>query len=88
MLYGTHEWGMQVDGGLIASAVSTPLVKVQNTYLYRITGGYKRTPRPALEREINTIPISLYIEVNRYQQVNRTKAYHVEAEIARTADTI
>ena len=79
---------MRVDGGLIASAVTTPLVKVQNTCLRRITGGYKRTPRLALEREINTIPISLYIEVNRYQQVNRTKAYHVEAEIARTANTI
>ena len=67
MLYGAHEWGMRVDGGLIASAVTTPLVKVQNTCLRRITGGYKRTPRLALEREINTIPISLYIEVNRYQ---------------------
>ena len=88
MLYGAHEWGMRVDGRPIASAVTTPLAKVQNTCLRRITGGYKRTPRPALERETNTMPISLYMEVNRYQQANRTKAYHVEAEIARTADTI
>jgi hypothetical protein len=66
MLYGAYKWGMRVDGGLIASAVTTPLVKVQNTYLRRITGGYKRTPRLALEREINTMLISLYIEVNRY----------------------
>ncbi len=36
--------------------------KIQNKCLRRITGGYKQTPRTALEREAKILPLDLYYD--------------------------
>ena len=52
---------MRNDEKPIAKATIAPLRKVQNEYLRKVTGAYKRTPRAALEREASIIPINIYI---------------------------
>jgi hypothetical protein len=88
LLYGSQEWSMRGDGKPLALSTTDALHKVQNECLRRIAGAYRRTPRAALERETRVMPINLHMEVSRYQQTNRIKNHQVEAQIARTANTV
>jgi hypothetical protein len=45
-----------------------PLKVVQNKCLRKITGGYKRTPSAALEREAGISPLDLYTEATAFQR--------------------
>ena len=79
---------MRNDGKPLASSTMETLGKVQNKCLRRITGGYKRTPRAALERETQIMLIDLYTEVITGQRAIKTKRHQVESQIARAADTV
>jgi hypothetical protein len=51
-------------------------------------GGYIRTPRAALERESDIMPIDLYATVGRYQRASKIRTHQVEAKISDAADAI
>ena len=53
---------MRAAGETLPKTRVRPLEKVQNICLRRITGGYRRTPRVALEKEAYVIPLDLYID--------------------------
>jgi hypothetical protein len=61
MMYGARIWGSQ-DGKAVKASVMQPMKMVQNKCLRRITGGYKRTPMAALEREADIQLPDLYME--------------------------
>ena len=86
MLYGAPIWGIQANGKPLTSAVLTPLEATQNLCLRRIMGGYKRSPRAALEREAAIPPIDIQIEQNLLQHVTRTQPHPVTLSINRTLD--
>ena len=49
-----------------------PLEKIQNRCLRRITGGYKRTPIAALERETQVMPLKIYADLITSQRAVKT----------------
>jgi Reverse transcriptase (RNA-dependent DNA polymerase)/Endonuclease-reverse transcriptase len=81
--YASQEWSMR-----IARAKLSPLEKVQTSCLRRITGGYKRTPVAALEREVRLPPLPLYVEATTSQRALRASDQPVEKDIRRVADEI
>jgi len=88
LLYSAQEWAMRKNGEPLANSTLAPLEKVQNKCLRRVLGGYKRTPRAALQRESQTPPIDLYIEQAKAQRALSTKHHQVEASIAALADAV
>ena len=62
MLYGAPIWGVRLNGEPTAKITIRPIEEVQNSCLRRITGGYKRSPRAALERETAIPPIDIQID--------------------------
>ena len=88
ILYGSQEWSMRHDGRALAKATAAPIHKVQNECLRRVVGAYKRTPRAAVEREAQVMPIDLYMRVRGYQQAIRIKEHPVEHSIASAADKV
>jgi hypothetical protein len=87
MMYAAPTW---VSGAGTPAARSRlkPLNTIQNKCLRRITGGYKRTPIAALEREAGIPPLDLYAEETTLQRAAATKDHQVYKEISRTLDTI
>ena len=79
---------MRIDRKSLTATTISPLHKIQNECLRKVTGAYKRTPRAALERETGIPPVDLYMEVNRYRRADNTTGHKVEKQIAQTADTI
>jgi hypothetical protein len=79
---------MRSDGKPLATAIISPLHKIQNECLRRVTEAYRRTPRAALERETGVPPVDLYMEVNRYRRADNITGHKVEKQIAQTADTV
>ncbi|KAI1007292.1 hypothetical protein K3495_g934 [Podosphaera aphanis] len=62
MLYGAQIWGMKSDGQPMAKSLMDKPGKIQSKCLRKITRGYKRTPRLALEREAAIPPIDLQVQ--------------------------
>jgi hypothetical protein len=79
---------MHPDGKPLVKTTMAPIHLTQNACLRKITGGYKRTLRAALERESDIMPIDLYTTVGRYQRASKTRAYQVETKISDTADAV
>jgi hypothetical protein len=79
---------MRNDDKPLASSTADALGKVQNKCLRRVTGRYKRTPRKALERETQVMPIDLYTEVAIGQRAAKTRGHQVESHIAKAADAV
>ena len=88
LLYGAQEWSMRPDGKPLAKTTMAPIHLTQNACLRKLTGGYIRTPRAALERESDIIPIDLYATVGRYIRASKTRVHPVEAKISDAADAI
>jgi hypothetical protein len=65
MMYGARIWGTR-DGKAVKASVMQPMKMVQNKCLRRITGGYKRTPMAALEREADIQFPDLYMEFGNH----------------------
>jgi hypothetical protein len=87
MMYGAQTWGTQ-DGKAVKASVMRPLRMVQNKCLRRITGGYKRTPTAALEREADIQPLDLYIETIALQRAESTADHPVYRNIKDAHDHI
>lgn len=81
LLHGSYEWSMRIADGTLPASRVDPLAKVQNKCLRRITGGYKRTPRAALEKETNVPPIDLAAATQARLSALRTAGYPVENSI-------
>ena len=88
LLYRAQEWSIRNNDKPLTASTTDILSKIQNKYLYRVTGGYKRTPRAALERETQIMPIDLYTEVVRGQRAIKIKEHQIESQIARAADAV
>jgi hypothetical protein len=85
LLYGSQEWSIQL---LNKKQCLTPLETIQNKCLRQVTGGYKRTPRIALEKETNIPPLRLYIKAVAEQRTLTTSHHQVEVKIREVADSI
>jgi reverse transcriptase-like protein/retrotransposon-encoded endonuclease len=81
MLYGAQVWSIGGDGKQLAANTLQPLVKLQNSCLRRITGGYKRTPRAALERETAIAPLNIYTDMISLQRTLTVASHPVEDKI-------
>jgi hypothetical protein len=79
---------MRSDEKPLTTAIISPLHKIQNKCLRRVTGVYRRTPKAALKRETGVPPVDLYMEVNRYRRADNITEHKVEKQIAQTADTV
>ena len=79
---------MREGGELVAPSKIKPLKEVQNKCLRRATGGYKRTPTAALEKETGVPPLDLYIDTVSLQQALAAKNHQVNRDIAIIADEI
>jgi len=88
MLYGAPEWANREAGKPLARSRLGALEKVQNRALRVVTGGYKRTPRAALEREAEIPPIDLEIEAAAKARAYKTRNDPVERMISDTATQI
>ena len=88
MLYGAQEWSTRVAEGKLPKSRLEPLEKVQSQCLRRITGGYKRTPRAALERETRILPLDLHVKATTDQRALRTADHPVEKNIQKVAEAI
>ena len=66
----------------------TALSLLQNNCLRRITRGYKRTPRAALEREAAIIPLDLYVKATALQRAAKVVNYPVERDIKTAVNDI
>src|SRR5436305_13311160 len=73
MLYGSQVWDMRDDGKPVSAATIRPLRQAQNQCLRRITGGYKRTPSAALEREAEIPPLDLHLDTLALQRAATIK---------------
>lgn len=80
MLYGAPVWGIQGDGLPARGTTIRPLQDTQNKCLRRITGGYKRTPRAALEREAGVAPLDIQIDHTALQHAARARTLQVHTE--------
>ena len=78
MMYGVTVWGKGEKTHDIRQSTLKPLVTVQNKCLRKITGAYKRTPVPLLEKEAGIEPLRLYARGNllvRAQLEDKAKPY-------------
>jgi hypothetical protein len=88
LLYSSHEWSIRIANGTLPKSRIDPIAKVQNKCLRRITGGYKRTPRAALEREACVPPLDIAaLRATRAKSI-RTARDPVERSIEATADRV
>lgn len=88
LLYGAQEWATRDACDNPVKARLIPLEKVQLANLRRIAGGYKRTPRIAIEREMHVPPIDLYVKEVANRNAERTKDHPVERRIRDVADAV
>ena len=79
---------MRENGKPLATSTLAPLEKVQKKSLRRVLGGYKRTPRAALQRDSHIPPMDLYIEQAKAQRALSTNHHQVEVSIAALADAV
>ena len=73
MMYGAQVWAVQDNGEQVASSLLKPLKAVQKKCLQQITGGYKRTPTAALEREVQVPLLDLYTDTIALQRASAMK---------------
>jgi hypothetical protein len=85
MVYGAQVWS--AEGGL-AKATQAPLQDCQNRCLRRITGGYKRTPIAALERETGIPPLDIYTDTISLQRASQTRDHPIESKIRQISTEI
>jgi len=88
MLYGAQIWGLKLNGKPIAKSSLTLLDKLQNQYLRRITGAYKRTLRAAMEREAVVLLLDVYIDTTAIQRAATVQGHLVEKDIYRVLERI
>jgi hypothetical protein len=87
MAYGIQSWYIGPDGKQATSNLQQ-LVNIQNQCLRRITSGYKRTPRAALEREARIQPLDIYCDAIAMNRALNDKGRRVTEEIRKVVDAI
>jgi hypothetical protein len=87
MVYGIQSWYTGQDGKKAKSNLQQ-LERIQNKCLRRITGGYKRTPRAALERETKIQPLDIYSDALAMNRALKNRGRKVIEEIRKTVDAI
>jgi len=80
MMYGAQVWSIQ-EGETPKANAMRPLKTIQKKCLRSITGGYKRTPTVALEREAYVPPLDLYTEATALQRAVNTTNHPVYRDI-------
>jgi hypothetical protein len=79
---------MRPDGKPLAKTTMALIHLTQNACLRKLTGGYIRTLKAALERKSNIILIDLYAIISKYQRASKTKAHQIKTKISDTADAV
>ena len=69
LTYGGIIWSQPEPDKLAASSLLTPVERVQNASLRRITGAYKAASIPSLEKEAFIPPIDLHLQSQRLSHV-------------------
>ncbi len=87
IVYGAHTWHTGQNSKQIKANLQQ-LEKIQNKCLRRITGGYKRTPRAALEREAKILPLDLYYDALVMNKALDERGKKVQEEIKQTVNAI
>jgi hypothetical protein len=87
MVYGAQCWYMGADGKQ-AKANLKQLETIQNKCLKRVTGGYKRTPTAALEREAQIQPLDIYCDALAMNRALKDRDRKVTEEIREVVDAI
>ena len=88
MMYGAQVWSVRKTGEAAKIGNMQSLKVVQNKCLRKITGGYKRTPSAALEREAGIPPLDLYTEATALQRAASTANHPVYTDISNTLDAV
>ena len=65
-----------------------PLTKLQNKYLYKTIGAYRRTPRAILKRKAVILPLDIYIDIMAIQRATTVQSHSVEEKIRQTLKRI
>ena len=79
---------MPEDGTKAKKTILEPIKRLQNKCLRRITGGYKRKPTAALEREVSIAPLNLYVQATPLQRAVATAEDPVEEDIKDMVNSI
>ncbi len=87
IVYGAQTWYTGLNGKQIKANLKQ-LEGIQNKCLRRITGGYKRTPRAALEREAKILPLDLYCDALTMNKALHDQGSKVSEEIRATVNAI
>jgi hypothetical protein len=88
ILCGAPVLGLQPDGEPIVRTTLRRLEGIQNRCLRKITGGYKRTSRAALEREAAIPSIDLQIDQLALQHSTQTAPHRVNTETSVILDQV
>ena len=81
MLYSSQIWGLGLGGKVLLKNILAPLAKLQNKYLYRTTGAYRRTPQATLEYEAAVLLLDIYINITAMQRAVIVRSHSVEKKI-------
>ena len=81
MLCSAQVWGLGLDGKPLIKGSLALLVKLQNQYLYRTIGAYKRTLCIILKCKTAVPPLDLYINIIDMQRVVTVQSHPVEENI-------
>ena len=81
MLYGSQIWGLGLGGKVLSKSTLAPLAKLQNKYLYRTTGAYRRTLWAILKYKAAVLPLDIYIDITAMQRAAIVQSHLVEEKI-------
>ena len=81
MLYSAQIRGIGLNSKPLTKNSLVFLKKLQNQYLYKITGAYKRTLRATLKCKAAIPLIDIYIEATTIQRVSMVQNHLIEKEI-------
>ena len=65
-----------------------PLAKLQNKYLYRTTGAYRKIPLAILEYKAAVLLLDIYIDITAMQRTATVQSHLVEEKIRQTLECI
>src|SRR5438270_10415222 len=80
-MYSSQVWSARSKDKIASQRKLQPLAVVQNKYIRKVIGAYKRTPVAAVEREAEVPPLDLYIKSQNTQWAESTSTDKVTNKI-------
>ena len=63
MLYSSQIWGLGLSSKILLKSTLGLLAKLQNKYLYRTIGAYRKTPQAVLKCKAAILLLDIYIDI-------------------------